>query len=249
MSRASRTRWTSPADRHSSPPQMRSPKSGGASARTRWVADCERLLWAVRATMTRLRERGSRVRGRLRRSGDGFAASLERCARGGRVLNARSRRWVWTGLGALGAVAVGVAGVALGRAAWVGAAIPSESPVRAAVDATPVAKHLAGAIRFQTIAVRDGASDGETFRGLTSTCVTPTRSCTVVLGVRGSGRAPSCIDGRGPTERSTTRARSSPSSRGRRSFLARTTGLSARSTLSERRGSSSPAELLQGEDA
>ncbi len=81
-------------------------------------------------------------------------------------MNPRPRRRLRAVLGALGAAAVAVAGVALGRAARVGSPAPPESRVLAAVDATSVAEHLAGAIRFRTVAGHGGAIDGATFGGL-----------------------------------------------------------------------------------
>ena len=67
---------------------------------------------------------------------------------------------------ALAAVTAAVAAVALSRAAWVGSPVPSESLVQAVVDTAAVAEHLAGAIHFETVSIRDGASDGAAFRGL-----------------------------------------------------------------------------------
>ena len=67
---------------------------------------------------------------------------------------------------AFAAVALAVAGVALFRTARLSSTTPAEPRVERAVDAAAVAEHLAGAIRFETVAVRGGAGDRAAFRGL-----------------------------------------------------------------------------------
>ena len=103
---------------------------------------------------------------------------------------------------ALVAVTAAVAAVALSRAARVGSPVPSESPVQAAVDRAAVAEHLACAIRFETVSVRDGAGDDAAFRGLHGDLRrTSIRSRTIVSGARKLARVLYSMNGPGPTER------------------------------------------------